>query len=105
PASFKPTLDYVVVKAPRFALEKFPGAETELGTQMKSVGEAMWIGRTFTEAFLKAIRSRERDGGAVTPWEALDAVPAAVHPGVRRDLESVTAALARVHSLDDPVAG
>src|SRR6476620_7376271 len=50
PASFEPTLDYVVVKAPRFAFEKFPGAETELGTQMKSVGEAMGIGRTFLEA-------------------------------------------------------
>jgi carbamoyl-phosphate synthase large subunit len=104
PASFEPTLDYVVVKAPRFAFEKFPGAETELGTQMKSVGEAMGIGRTFTEAFLKAIRSRELDGGAVTPWEALDAVPAAVHPWFRQELEAVVAALARVHSLDDLVA-
>jgi len=104
PASFEPTLDYVVVKAPRFAFEKFPGAETELGTQMKSVGEAMGIGRTFTEAFLKAIRSRELDGGAVTPWEALDAVPAGVHPWFRRELESVVSALARVHSLDDLVA-
>jgi len=104
PASFEPTLDYVVVKAPRFAFEKFPGAETELGTQMKSVGEAMGIGRTFTEAFLKAIRSRELDGGAVTPWEALDAIPVGVHAWFRRDLESVTAALARVHSLDDLVA-
>jgi carbamoyl-phosphate synthase large subunit len=104
PASFEPTLDYVVVKAPRFAFEKFPGAETELGTQMKSVGEAMGIGRTFTEAFLKAIRSRELDGGAVTPWEALDTIPAGVHPWFRRELESVTAALGRVHSLDDLVA-
>jgi carbamoyl-phosphate synthase large subunit len=104
PASFEPTLDYVVVKAPRFAFEKFPGAETELGTQMKSVGEAMGIGRTFTEAFLKAIRSRELDGGAVTPLEALDAVPSGVHPWFRRELESVVAALARVHSLDDLVA-
>ena len=104
PASFEPTLDYVVVKAPRFAFEKFPGAETELGTQMKSVGEAMGIGRTFTEAFLKAIRSRELDGGAVTPWEALDAVPSGVHPWFRRELESVVSALARVHSLDDLVA-
>jgi carbamoyl-phosphate synthase large subunit len=104
PASFEPTLDYVVVKAPRFAFEKFPGAETELGTQMKSVGEAMGIGRTFTEAFLKAIRSRELDGGAVTPWEALDAVPAGVHPWFRRELEMVVATLARVHSLDDLVA-
>jgi carbamoyl-phosphate synthase large subunit len=104
PASFEPTLDYVVVKAPRFAFEKFPGAETELGTQMKSVGEAMGIGRTFTEAFLKAIRSRELDGGGVTPWEALDAVPSGVHPWFRRELESVVAAFARVHSLDDLVA-
>src|SRR5438093_738075 len=104
PASFEPTLDYVVVKAPRFAFEKFPGAETELGTQMKSVGEAMGIGRTFTEAFLKAIRSRELDGGAVTPWEALDTVPSGVHPWFRRELEGVVSALARVHSLDDLVA-
>src|SRR5205823_12810175 len=59
PASFEPTLDYVVVKFPRFAFEKFPGADTTLGTQMKSVGEAMRIGRSFTEAFLKAMRSRE----------------------------------------------
>ena len=61
PASFEPTLDYVVVKFPRFAFEKFPGADTTLGTQMKSVGEAMGIGRTFSEAFLKAMRSRELD--------------------------------------------
>ena len=54
PASFEPTLDYVVVKFPRFAFEKFPGVDPTLGTQMKSVGEAMGIGRTFTEAFLKA---------------------------------------------------
>jgi len=104
PASFEPTLDYVVVKAPRFAFEKFPGAETELGTQMKSVGEAMGIGRTFTEAFLKAIRSRELDGGAVTPWEVFDAIPAGVHPWFRRELETVAGALRRVHSLDDLVA-
>jgi carbamoyl-phosphate synthase large subunit len=52
PASFEPTLDYVVVKFPRFAFEKFPGADRALGTQMKSVGEAMGIGRTFSEAFL-----------------------------------------------------
>ena len=70
PASFEPTLDYVVVKFPRFAFEKFPGADTTLGTQMKSVGEAMGIGRTFTEAFSKAMRSRELDAGAATPWRA-----------------------------------
>jgi carbamoyl-phosphate synthase large subunit len=104
PASFEPTLDYVVVKVPRFAFEKFPGAETELGTQMKSVGEAMGIGRTFTEAFLKALRSRELDGGAVTPWAALDAIPDGVHPWFSRELESVKSAMARVHSLDDLVA-
>src|SRR5437762_8987613 len=63
PASFEPTLDYVVVKFPRFAFEKFPGADRTLGTQMKSVGEAMGIGRTFAEAFRKAERSRELDTG------------------------------------------
>jgi len=59
PASFEPTIDYVVVKWPRFAFEKFPSAKAELGPQMKSVGEAMSIGRTFREAFGKAIRSLE----------------------------------------------
>jgi carbamoyl-phosphate synthase large subunit len=59
PASFEPTLDYVVTKVPRFAFEKFPGAEPVLTTQMKSVGEAMAIGRTFNESFQKALRSLE----------------------------------------------
>ncbi|HEX9619467.1 MAG TPA: carbamoyl-phosphate synthase large subunit [Polyangiaceae bacterium] len=58
-AAFEPTIDYVVVKWPRFAFEKFPGAEDRLGTQMKSVGEAMSIGRTFVEAVQKAARSLE----------------------------------------------
>jgi carbamoyl-phosphate synthase large subunit len=58
-ASFEPTLDYVVVKVPRFAFEKFPTADTTLTTHMKSVGEAMSIGRNFTEAFNKALRSLE----------------------------------------------
>jgi carbamoyl-phosphate synthase large subunit len=80
PASFEPTLDYVVVKFPRFAFEKFPGADTTLGTQMKSVGEAMGIGRTFTEAFLKAFGSRELDPGAPTPWATFDDIPEGVHP-------------------------
>ncbi|MDE2906086.1 MAG: carbamoyl-phosphate synthase large subunit [Acidobacteriota bacterium] len=64
PASFEPTIDYVVVKFPRWAFEKFPKADSTLTTQMKSVGEAMAIGRTFKEAFLKAMRSLElgRDG-------------------------------------------
>jgi carbamoyl-phosphate synthase large subunit len=63
-AAFEPVIDYVVVKWPRFAFEKFPGAETTLGTQMKSVGEAMSIGRTFCEALQKAARSLEtgKDG-------------------------------------------
>ena len=59
PASFEPVLDYVVVKVPRFAFEKFPGADPRLTTHMKSVGEAMAIGRTFTEALQKALRSLE----------------------------------------------
>ncbi|HEY7954131.1 MAG TPA: carbamoyl-phosphate synthase large subunit, partial [Polyangia bacterium] len=59
PASFEPTIDYVVVKVPRFAFEKFPGADETLTTQMKSVGEVMAIGRTFREALGKAIRSLE----------------------------------------------
>ena len=59
PASFEPTIDYIVVKVPRWAFEKFPQADRTLTTQMKSVGEAMAIGRTFKEAFLKAFRSLE----------------------------------------------
>ncbi len=61
PACFEPTIDYVVVKWPRFAFEKFPGVEPTLSTHMKSVGEAMAIGRTFGQAFAKALRSRELD--------------------------------------------
>ena len=59
PASFEPTIDYVVVKVPRWAFEKFPRADRTLTTQMKSVGEVMAIGRTFKEAFMKAFRSLE----------------------------------------------
>jgi carbamoyl-phosphate synthase large subunit len=87
PASFEPTLDYVVVKVPRFAFEKFPGADTTLGTQMKSVGETMGIGRTFTEALSKALRSRELDGGAVTPWPSLDELPEGLHAWFKAELE------------------
>ncbi|MCR6033736.1 carbamoyl-phosphate synthase large subunit [Nocardioides sp. zg-579] len=67
PASFEPTLDYVVVKVPRFAFEKFPGADPTLTTHMKSVGEAMAIGRNFTEALQKALRSLESPN-AVFDW-------------------------------------
>jgi carbamoyl-phosphate synthase large subunit len=80
PASFEPTLDYVVVKIPRFAFEKFPGADTRLGTQMKSVGETMGIGRTFREAFVKAERGLE----APLDWR-----PENLHPWFARELERV----------------
>lgn len=64
PASFEPTLDYVVVKVPRFAFEKFPAADPTLTTTMKSVGEAMAMGRNFTEALQKAMRSLEQKGSS-----------------------------------------
>ncbi len=66
PASFEPTIDYVVTKIPRFAFEKFPGAKPHLTTAMKSVGEAMAIGRTFQESFQKALRSLETDFDGLT---------------------------------------
>ena len=94
PASFEPTLDYVVVKFPRFAFEKFPGADATLGTQMKSVGEAMGIGRTFTEAFLKAFGSRELDPGSPTPWGTFDDIPDGVHPWFKEQLASARRELA-----------
>ena len=73
PTCFEPTLDYVVVKIPRFAFEKFPGVDKRLGTQMKSVGEVMAIGRTFKQAYLKAVRSLEaplagHDTATFDPW-------------------------------------
>ena len=67
PACFEPTLDYVVTKIPRWAFEKFPLVDRELTTHMKSVGEAMAIGRTFKESFLKAMRSRELDTAPELP--------------------------------------
>jgi len=66
-ACFEPTIDYVVTKIPRFAFEKFPGAEGRLSTHMQSVGEVMSIGRTFRESFAKAMRSRELDSKAEIP--------------------------------------
>ena len=66
PASFEPTLDYIVVKVPRFAFEKFPEADNRLTTTMKSVGEAMAIGRSFPEALQKALRSVEKKGTSFT---------------------------------------
>ena len=67
PASFEPTIDYVVTKIPRFTFEKFPSADTTLGTQMKSVGEVMAIGRTFKESLQKALRSLEIDVYGLEP--------------------------------------
>jgi len=71
PASFEPSLDYVVVKVPRFAFEKFPEADSRLTTTMKSVGEAMAIGRSFPEALQKALRSLEKKG-ATFNWQSGD---------------------------------
>src|SRR5690242_21697862 len=67
PASFEPTIDYVVTKIPRFAFEKFPGADEKLSTYMQSVGEVMSIGRTFRESFAKAMASRELDSTCEVP--------------------------------------
>jgi carbamoyl-phosphate synthase large subunit len=101
PASFEPTLDYVVVKLPRFAFEKFPGADDSLTTQMKSVGEVMGIGRTFNEAWGKAMRSREldgtpRDGGPVGEgtWDRFDVIQQRLLAG---DAPELLAAESRVH--------
>jgi carbamoyl-phosphate synthase large subunit len=104
PAGFEPTLDYVVVKFPRFAFEKFPGADPTLGTQMKSVGEAMGIGRTFAEAFLKAMRSRELEAGTATPWAGLADLPEGVHPWFRAELARVEEATAGLEYVGDLVA-
>ncbi|HWH01772.1 MAG TPA: carbamoyl-phosphate synthase large subunit [Pilimelia sp.] len=87
PAAFEPTLDYVVVKIPRFAFEKFPAADRELTTTMKSVGEAMSLGRNFTEALNKAMRSMETK--AVGFWTLPDPVDAT--------LESTLAELGTPH--------
>jgi carbamoyl-phosphate synthase large subunit len=95
PASFEPTIDYVVVKWPRFAFEKFPGAAATLSTHMKSVGESMAIGRTFGQAFAKALRSRELDKpprlAPRSEQELLDSLPA---PGADR-YEAIVELLSR----------
>jgi len=84
PASFEPTIDYVVTKVPRFAFEKFPGAEGSLSTHMKSVGEAMAIGRTFRESFAKALRSRELDSEADVPEDTGELLDRLVTPAPDR---------------------
>ncbi|CAK0753787.1 carbamoyl phosphate synthetase subunit beta [uncultured Gammaproteobacteria bacterium] len=86
PASFEPTIDYVVTKIPRFTFEKFPGAEALLSTSMKSVGEAMAIGRTFAESMQKALRSLETGLTGFNPPQL---------GGAENDPQAVRAALAK----------
>ncbi len=92
PASFEPVLDYVVVKCPRFAFEKFPGANPGLTTQMKSVGESMAIGRTFKEAFQKGLRALEngRQGWDIGQRLIDDRLPDASHDTLRAALQTPT---------------
>ncbi|MBA3866501.1 MAG: carbamoyl-phosphate synthase large subunit [Solirubrobacterales bacterium] len=84
PASFEPTIDYVVTKIPRFAFEKFPGSDGRLSTFMQSVGEAMAIGRTFRESFAKAMRSRELDSTPGVPDSEADLLVAIEKPCAER---------------------
>ena len=103
-ACFEPALDYTVVKIPRWAFEKFPQADPTLGTRMKSVGEVMAIGRTFKEAYGKAVRSLERPAAALGA-EGVDPAPddlleALVTPTEER-LALVELALTRGHSIED----
>jgi carbamoyl-phosphate synthase large subunit len=100
PASFEPAIDYCVVKWPRFAFEKFPGAEPELTTHMKSVGEAMAIGRTFRQAFAKALRSRELDSPPVFPADDQELLARVAQAGAER-FDHVLEALRRGHSIEE----
>ncbi len=100
PASFEPTVDYCVIKWPRFAFEKFPGAEADLTTHMKSVGEAMAIGRTFKQAFAKALRSRELDSNARHPENDESLVDALAQPGAER-FDHLLEALRRGIPIDE----
>jgi carbamoyl-phosphate synthase large subunit len=94
PAAFEPTLDYVVVKIPRFAFEKFPGADPELTTTMKSVGEAMALGRSFPEALNKALRSMETAAGSF--WTTPD-------PDGRPDIATPTDG--RIYGVEQALRG
>jgi len=100
PASFEPTIDYCVVKWPRFAFEKFPGAEEGLTTHMKSVGESMAIGRTFKQAFGKALRSRELDLTPRPPADDQELLAAVEHAGPER-FDHLLEALRRGRSIDE----
>ncbi|HLK01587.1 MAG TPA: carbamoyl-phosphate synthase large subunit [Streptosporangiaceae bacterium] len=107
PASFEPSLDYVVVKVPRFAFEKFPGADRTLTTHMKSVGEAMAIGRSFPEALQKALRSLESRGAPFcykdAPGDKAELLRAAATPHDGR-LGTVQQALRAGASVPDAAA-
>ncbi len=83
-AAFEPTIDYVVTKIPRFAFEKFPGAPDDLGTQMRSVGEVMAIGRTFKESLYKAVRSLELDVRTATADLSDEVLEGRLRPNPRR---------------------
>ena len=100
PASFEPTIDYVVTKMPRFAFEKFPGSDGELTTHMKSVGEAMAIGRTFRESFAKAMRSRELDEPADVPADDGELLMRLETPSADR-FDLLLAGLARGVDVDE----
>lgn len=97
PASFEPALDYVVVKVPRFAFEKFPAADPTLTTTMKSVGEVMALGRNFTTALQKAMRSMEQKGSQFDFAKHLDLDDADVKKQVLADLAHPTAE--RIHTV------
>ena len=103
PASFEPTLDYIVVKIPRFAFEKFPEADTRLTTTMKSVGEAMAFGRSFPEALQKAMRSLEKKGSSFS-WdftESLDELMEKIATPTQDRLIQVQRALALGASIEE----
>jgi carbamoyl-phosphate synthase large subunit len=100
PASFEPAIDYCVVKWPRFAFEKFPGAEAGLTTHMKSVGEAMAIGRTFKQAFAKALRSRELDAEPRPPQDDSTLLDTLTLPGAER-FDELLEALRRGVAIDE----
>jgi carbamoyl-phosphate synthase large subunit len=100
PASFEPAIDYCVVKWPRFAFEKFPGAEVGLTTHMKSVGEAMAIGRTFKQAFAKALSSRELDSEPDPPADQEELLRSVEQAGAER-FDLLLEALRRGNSLEE----
>jgi carbamoyl-phosphate synthase large subunit len=100
PASFEPALDYCVIKWPRFAFEKFPGAEPGLTTHMKSVGEVMAIGRTFKQAFAKALRSRELDARPRLPADTEELLDAVSRAGPER-FDSLLEALRRGVAVEE----